>query len=199
MLQYIMAFSLYTLAMIGIFFVAFVVYKKTMNFNNPKLENGIRVEDILRLSQRKSLYVINVQGERFLIASDFENTTFLAKLASKEPQTKEMKAKENNILNGNMQKNIISSLLKPKIEDEIKQETKKDIKRDVSKDELSKKQIEKYIKELEALDNAIGTMEEVHEEKNEEDYSNAIDINSRKTIMKNILKELDNNSKRTSI
>lgn len=195
MLQYLIAFSLYTLAMVGIFFIAFVVYKKTMNFNGQKPDNGIKVEDMLRLSQRKSLYIINVQGERFLIASDFENTTFLSKLAPKTMQKNENQIKENNILNHDMQKNIISSLLKPKIENEIKTETQRDTK----KDEFSKKQIEKYLKELEVLDTAIGTMEETQNEKNEEDYSNAIDINSRKTIMKNILKELDNNSKRTSI
>ncbi len=195
MLQYLIAFSLYTLAMVGIFFIAFVVYKKTMNFNNPKFDNGIKIEDMLRLSQRKSLYIINVQGERFLIASDFDNTTFLSKLAPKSIQKNESSSKENNILNNNMQKNIISTILKPKVENEIKIETQRDIK----KDELSKKQIEKYLKELEILDTAIGTMEETQSAKSEDDYSNAIDINSRKTIMKNILKELDNNSKRTSI
>ena len=64
MAQYIIAFSLYTLAMIGIFFIAFVVYKKTMT-GNSKLNNGMKIEDALRLSQRKTLFIINVQGERF--------------------------------------------------------------------------------------------------------------------------------------
>ncbi len=40
MLQHIIAFSLYTLAMIGIFFIAFVVYKKTIESNGSKFEIG---------------------------------------------------------------------------------------------------------------------------------------------------------------
>ncbi len=75
MLQHIIAFSLYTLAMIGIFFIAFVVYKKTIESNGSKFGEGIKIENMLRLSQRKSLYIVNVQGERFLIASDPENKT----------------------------------------------------------------------------------------------------------------------------
>lgn len=148
MLQHIIAFSLYTLAMIGIFFIAFVVYKKTMNQNDGKFNRGMKIEDMLRLSQRKTLYIINVQGERFLIASDLENTTFLAKLASKDdrPITR--------------------------IGSSDKKETT----------EPKSNEIENYIKNLEP----------------EKDYSNAVDIKSKSTVMKNILRELEN-SKRTNI
>ncbi len=59
MLQHIIAFSLYTLAMIGIFFIAFVVYKKTIESNGSKFGEGIKIENMLRLSQRKSLYIVN--------------------------------------------------------------------------------------------------------------------------------------------
>ena len=170
MAQYIIAFSLYTLAMIGIFFIAFVVYKKTMNFNSSKLNNGMKIEDALRLSQRKTLFIINVQGERFLIASDVENTTFLAKLAPKE----NIQAAAINLEKKNL--NIVQNT----------PETKP-----VETD--SKKQVEKYIKELEALNIANSSTE-----RSEEEYSNAVDLKSRNTIMKNILKEFEN-SKRTNI
>lgn len=178
MLQYIMAFSLYTLAMIGIFFIAFVVYKKTMESNNSKFGEGIKIENMLRLSQRKNLYIINVQGERFLIASDSENTTFLAKLANKE-----MKLKEINGLNIDNQKTgqIPQTLLY----------SPNDIK---TNDAASKKQVEQYIKELQMIDNTRKELENT-----EEEYSNAVDIKTKNHIMKNILKELENNSKRTNI
>ncbi len=175
MLQYIIAFSLYTLAMIGIFFIAFVVYKKTMDSNNSKLGEGIKIENMLRLSQRKNLYIVNVQGERFLIASDPENTTFLAKLANKEMKIKEVEG----------------LTLDPKRISEAPLYSPNDIK---TNDEASKKQVEKYIKELQMLDNARLDLENT-----EDDYSNAVDIKSKNHIMKNILKELESNSKRTNI
>lgn len=175
MLQYIIAFSLYTLAMIGIFFIAFVVYKKTMDLNNSKLGEGIKIENMLRLSQRKNLYIVNVQGERFLIASDPENTTFLAKLANREIKLKEVEG-----LTLDQRRITEAPLYSPN-----------DIK---TNDETSKKQVEKYIKELQMLDNA-----RIDLENTEEEYSNAIDIKSKNNIMKNILKELEGNSQRTNI
>ncbi len=181
MLQYIIAFSLYTLAMIGIFFIAFVVYKKTMNSNNSKLGEGIKIENMLRLSQRKNLYIINVQGERFLIASDPENTTFLAKLANREVRLKEIEG-----LNIENQKTRQASGIS-----QTPLYSPNDIKTDNTN---SKKQIEQYIKELQMLDN---TQQEL--ENTEEEYSNAVDIKTKNHIMKNILKELENNSKRTNI
>lgn len=181
MLQYIMAFSLYTLAMVGIFFIAFVIYKKTMENNNSKFPDGIKIENMLRLSQRKSLYIVNVQGERFLIASDPENTTFLAKLANKE-----MKLREIEGLN-NENKKISQT---PRVS-----ETPLFSPNDINtNDEASKRQVEKYIKELQMLDNMQTEIKEI-----EDNHSNAVDIKSKSHIMKNILKELENNSKRTNI
>ncbi len=175
MLQHIIAFSLYTLAMIGIFFIAFVVYKKTIESNGSKFGEGIKIENMLRLSQRKSLYIVNVQGERFLIASDPENTTFLAKLANKA-----ITPKETEGLTLDSKRITETPLYSPN-----------DIK---TTDEDSKKQVEKYIKELQMLDNARIELENA-----EDDYSNAVDIKSKNHIMKNILKELDNKTKRTNI
>ena len=61
-------------------------------------------------------------------------------------------------------------------------------------DEASKKQVEKYIKELQMLDNMQTEVQEA-----EDSHSNAVDIKSKSHIMKNILKELESNSKRTNI
>ncbi len=181
MLQYIIAFSLYTLAMIGIFFIAFVVYKKTTDSNNSKLGEGIKIENMLRLSQRKSLYIVNVQGERFLIASDAENTTFLAKLADREIKVKEFEGL-------NTEKDCVLQTPKPP---KTLLYSPTDIK---TGDSASKKQVEQYIKELQMIDNAHTELENT-----EEEYSNAVDIKTKNHIMKNILKELENNSKRTNI
>ena len=222
MLNYIIAFSLYTLAMIGIFFIAFVVYKKTMNFNNPRHNEGMRIEDMLRLSQRKSLYIINVQNERFLIASDLENTTFLAKLAPREElkhnqDVSQMRIQKEprpqsaaplmqtltDVLNNqtaktttNMEKNILSSFYHPKKIDNAMIEPTPEIEKI---QQVEPEKIQKYIKELEALNSSLGSIESKNFERDEEEYSNAVDIKSRNTIMKNILKELEYNTKRTNI
>ena len=81
MLTYITAFIFYTLAMIGILMVAFIIYKKT-TLTSPKTEGRgmIRVIDSVQISPKKSLLVVKVKGEKFLIASGLEHTTFLAKL-----------------------------------------------------------------------------------------------------------------------
>ncbi len=199
MAQYIIAFSLYTLAMIGIFFIAFVVYKKTMGFSSSRLNNGMKIEDALRLSQRKTLYIINVQGERFLIASDVENTTFLAKLSPKEGLAQGFGAQNPNLQNINTTKTGQA----PKISLEKQnfgpiQLSKESMPENTPDETEQKKQVEKYIKELETLNIANNSTEQ-----DEEEYSNAVDIKnikgtSKKTIMKNILKELEN-SKRTNI
>ena len=44
----------------------------------------MRVEDVLSLSPRKTLYVINANGEKFLIAGDLDRTTLISKLEQKE-------------------------------------------------------------------------------------------------------------------
>lgn len=190
MLHYITSFSLYTLAMAGIFFIAFIVYKKTMEFKNPRFNNGIKIEDMLRISQRKTLYIINVEGNRFLIASDFENTTLLANLPAKKEENKNNFKRENSLKEKFDIRNLVSLYSPNDIQKDLEKE---EIKQ--NKDETTK-QVENYIKELQALDTAMGTIE--GNQKTEDDYSNAVDLKSKKTIMKNILKELENNSKRTN-
>lgn len=83
MTTHIIAFIFYTLAMLGVMFVAFAVYKNVVLGQNTHISK-LKIEDMLRLNQRKSLYVINYEGEKFLIASDIDSTTLISKLNSKE-------------------------------------------------------------------------------------------------------------------
>ena len=86
MTTHIIAFIFYTLAMLGVMFVAFAVYKNVVLGQNSRISK-LKVEDMLRLSQRKTLYVINFEGERFLIAGDCDSTTLISKLNTNEKQT----------------------------------------------------------------------------------------------------------------
>ena len=78
-------FAVYTLAMLSVIGIALFVYKKfsMVNFSSRK-SNLLRVEDLLSLSPRKTLYVINANGEKFLIAGDLDRTTLISKLEQKE-------------------------------------------------------------------------------------------------------------------
>ncbi len=82
---YLSHFAVYTLAMLSVIGIALFVYKKfnMVNFSSRK-SNLLRVEDVLSLSPRKTLYVINANGEKFLIAGDLDRTTLISKLEPKE-------------------------------------------------------------------------------------------------------------------
>lgn len=78
---YLINFLVYSMAMVGLLFVCLMVYKKTMvNSKCAKNTDELNVENALNLSARKTLYVVKAGNEKFLIASDVERTTFLAKL-----------------------------------------------------------------------------------------------------------------------
>lgn len=82
---YLSHFAVYILAMLSVIGIALFVYKKfnMVNFSSRK-SNLLRVEDVLSLSPRKTLYVINANGEKFLIAGDLDRTTLISKLEQKE-------------------------------------------------------------------------------------------------------------------
>lgn len=67
------------MAMVGIIVVSILVYKKssTINLGN---KSTLKIDDKIALNARKSLYVVNAGGERFLIAGDIDNTSLIAKL-----------------------------------------------------------------------------------------------------------------------
>ena len=78
---YLVNFATYTLAMIGFLALAIFVYKKTAYPNaNTQNKDFLQVENSLRLSATKTVYVIKAGKEKFLIAGDAANTTMLAKL-----------------------------------------------------------------------------------------------------------------------
>lgn len=85
---YLINFLVYSMAMVGLLFVCLLVYKKTM-VNNKFAKNNseLHIENALNLSQRKTLYVVKAGNEKFLIASDVERTSFLAKLGQNETIT----------------------------------------------------------------------------------------------------------------
>ena len=83
---YLVNFTVYTMAMLGLISFAVFVFKKftdgTMRSNKSKF---LEVEDSMSLSPRKTLHVVRAGNERFLIASDIDRTTLISKLDA--PQT----------------------------------------------------------------------------------------------------------------
>lgn len=86
MTHYLINFSIYTLAMVGVILVALFAFKAFANGNFSRKSSKLKIEDSMNLSARKTLYVINADNERFLIASDVDKTSLIAKL---EPKAEE--------------------------------------------------------------------------------------------------------------
>lgn len=82
MFNYITGFSVYTLAMIGIIALAFVIMKKcSYQVKKAKSRNNfLELETSLPIQPRKTVHVIRAGNEKFLLAADTERTTFLTKL-----------------------------------------------------------------------------------------------------------------------
>lgn len=82
--HYLISFSIYTLAMIGVIFAALFVFKTFSNKCFSKKSTLLKIEDSMNLSPRKTLYIVNAKNERFLIAADIERTSLIAKLDNKK-------------------------------------------------------------------------------------------------------------------
>lgn len=80
MITYIMAFIFYTLAMVGILLIGFIVYKKTIINTKSDKKSSMAILDSLQIAPKKQLLIVKIKNEKFLIASGLEHTTFLAKL-----------------------------------------------------------------------------------------------------------------------
>lgn len=82
MFNYIAGFSVYTLAMMGIIFIAFVVVKKcSIARKGAKSHNNfLEIETALSLEPRKMVYVLRAGTEKILLATDADKTSFLTKL-----------------------------------------------------------------------------------------------------------------------
>lgn len=83
MTGYLASFSIYTMAMIGLIFFALFVFKTFTNKCFSKKSAMLNVEDSMGLSPRKTLYIINADNQRFLIAADVDRTTLISQLDSK--------------------------------------------------------------------------------------------------------------------
>ncbi len=68
MLTYIAAFIFYTLAMIGVLLLGFVIYKKAIMPSRQDNKGMIKILDKINISPKKSLMVVRVKNEKFLIA-----------------------------------------------------------------------------------------------------------------------------------
>ncbi len=95
MITYITAFIFYTLAMIGILLVGFIIYKKTFVFSKNESKGMIKILDTCPIGPKKTLMVVRIKNEKFLIASGAEHTTFLSKL-SDDNSSKNISDKEKN-------------------------------------------------------------------------------------------------------
>lgn len=78
---YLVNFSVYTMAMIGLIFFALMIYKKFAQDGVSGKKTGfLGVEESISIAPRKNLYVVRAGKERFLIAGDVDKTTLISKL-----------------------------------------------------------------------------------------------------------------------
>mgnify|MGYP003571339287 CR=1 FL=1 len=104
MITYISAFIFYTLAMVGILLVGFIIYKKTFLLSNNDNKGIIKIVDSISIGPKKNLLIIKIKNERFLIASGAEHTTFLSKLKDDNNQSK--KEQKEEYINPKVQKQM---------------------------------------------------------------------------------------------
>ena len=97
---YIANFIVYTMAMVGFICLALFVYKKSMNFpQNLANKDYLKVENLIKLAPTKTVYIIKVGCERFLVAGDASSTTMLAKLDKDNlPPVEEISTMQNQEL-----------------------------------------------------------------------------------------------------
>lgn len=105
MLTYIMAFIFYTMAMVGVLLIGFVVYKKTFSTTKGEKKGMMKVLDTLNIGPKKMLMVVEIKNVKYLIATDADRTTFLAKLDD-ETLIKEQIEKTPSKQPGEMSKEI---------------------------------------------------------------------------------------------
>ena len=143
MMTYVTAFIFYTLAMIGILLIGFVVYKKTFMTEKGENKGYIKVIDSLPIGNKKMLLVVKIKNEKFLIASGLEHTTFLSKLEDDNTQKEISKTPVlNNIVDENLVDKIYDEAFLQKNEQKLYDDNKK-----ARLDELQRQFRELYEKE----------------------------------------------------
>lgn len=91
MAGYLINFSIYTTAMIGVIFIALFTFKKVAGGCFSKKSSMLSIEDSIKLSTRKTLHIIKAQNEKFLIASDIDRTVLISKLESPQEFKKQLR------------------------------------------------------------------------------------------------------------
>jgi flagellar biogenesis protein FliO len=86
MTNYLINFSIYTMAMIGVIFIALYTFKAVSGGGFSRKTSMLNVIDTMKLSARKTLYVIKAENEKFLIAADIDKTSLIAKLGENSEQ-----------------------------------------------------------------------------------------------------------------
>lgn len=82
MTGYLMHIIFYTMAMIGIILVGFIIAKKSLTglyTQNPK-NKFLSIENYISIEPRKNIYVLKAGTERFLISTNSDQTQLLTKL-----------------------------------------------------------------------------------------------------------------------
>ena len=96
--HYLISFSVYTVAMVGVILLALFVFKAFSNKCFSKKSSLLKVEDSMSLSTRKTLYVVSAGAEKFLIAADLERTSLISKLEDTKAQLEVLPSREDKSL-----------------------------------------------------------------------------------------------------
>ena len=80
---YLANFIVYLMAMTGLIGLSIIVFKATTS-NRGKCNKGglLKVIESMSLGARKTLYIVEADGEKFLIAGDADRTSLISKLES---------------------------------------------------------------------------------------------------------------------
>lgn len=98
--HYLINFSVYTMAMIGLILFALFIFKSCTSGAFSKKSSMLNIIDTMKLSPRKTLYVIEANNEKFLIAADMDKTSLISKLENNEkPHTIQREDKSSQLKN----------------------------------------------------------------------------------------------------
>ncbi len=203
MTHYIISFIVYTSAMAGLIALALFVYKKVTNLSySNKKTKMLSVEEVLNVNPRKALMVVKAGNERFLIASDVDKTTLIAKLNDNQDIVSAIADKQIN----DVPKSSIVDLekIKTSIENEnmnvlfpekseIKNSTAEDIKPKEEKSENKPKKNEKSKEiHLEVISNKNpnAPARNSHKTKNNRSKNVTIDVGEVKNHGLSTIKEI---------
>ena len=76
--SYMINFATYAFAMIGFILTIFFIYKKSTNISSGQnKKNFLQVENSLRISPVKTIYVIKAGSEKFLINHKYQDKMLL--------------------------------------------------------------------------------------------------------------------------